>query len=61
MVIKMRREIDERAILEQQLIRAKKELFRVNNLRELRVMQHRIQYLTQRLKELEGKATRTKA
>lgn len=57
----MRREIDERAILEQQLIRAKKELFRVNNLRELRVMQHRIQYLTQRLKELEGKATRTKA
>ncbi|MDI6807009.1 MAG: hypothetical protein QMD14_04340 [Candidatus Aenigmarchaeota archaeon] len=48
----MRRKIDERNILEAQLIQAKKDLFKVNTIRELKLLQNRIYYLNTRIKEI---------
>jgi hypothetical protein len=46
------RRIDERIILEKELLKAKKDLFRAMSIREFKAIQNRIQFLSERIKEL---------
>jgi hypothetical protein len=47
--------VNERIILEKELMQAKKDLFRVTTIREFKAIQNRIQFLSEKIKELENK------
>ena len=49
------KKINERDILERQLLQAKKDLFRVGTLRELKVIQNRIHFLNEKIEEFDKK------
>jgi hypothetical protein len=49
------KKIDERIILERELSQAKRDLFRVETIREFKAIQNRIQFLNERIRELDNK------